>query len=112
MALVIYRNKNSQETEKVISMVNFNIILILSMAICNAIGAYYLLMRYFSFVYAFQNTLIIIYLNKSKFMHNDAVRVSLIVIFILYFFYNLANNIFSYASIGEAIVYPAPLHIL
>lgn len=112
MALVIYRNKNSQETEKVISMVNFNIILILSMAICNAIGAYYLLMRYFFFVYAFQNTLIIIYLNKSKFMHNDAVRVSLIVIFILYFFYNLANNIFSYASIGEAIVYPAPLHIL
>ena len=112
MALVIYRNKNSQETEKVISMVNFNIILILSMAICNVIGAYYLLMRYFFFVYAFQNTLIIIYLNKSKSMHNDVVRVSLIVIFILYFFYNLANNIFSYASIGEAIVYPAPLHIL
>lgn len=111
MALVIYRNKNSQETEKVISMVNFNIILILSMAICNAIGAYYLLMRYFFFVYAFQNTLFVIYFNDSKITRDNVVRVSIIITMIVYFFYNFTHNIFSYAPLAEAIIYPAPMHI-
>lgn len=112
MAFYIYMNKDKARTEAVISMVNFNIILIITMFICELIGAYFLQVRYFFFVYAFQCTLIMIYLHFSKRSHNNIIRVLLITAIIIYFFYNFTHNIFSYASIGEAILYPAPLHIL
>jgi hypothetical protein len=113
MAISLYITINKGKIAKeIIVMVNFNIILILSMFICNAIGAYYLLMRYFFYVYAFQCALITIYLSNTKSIQNNVIRPILIITIICYFFYNLANNIFSYASIGEAIVYPAPFHIL
>lgn len=111
MAFSIYRNKDKTRTEMVISMVNFNIILVIIMFICNIIGAYFLLMRYFFYVYAFQCTLIITYLHFSKRTNNNIVRAPLIIAIIIYFFYNFTHNIFSYTSIGEAIIYPAPMHI-
>ncbi len=112
MAISVYRTVNKGKiTKEIIAMVNFNIILILSMFICNAIGAYYLLMRYFFFVYAFQCALITIYLSSTKLIQNNVVRPILIVTIIYYFFYNFTHNIFAYTSLGEAIFYPAPLHI-
>lgn len=111
MAIMIYHSKKRQDIDKVISMVNLNVILIIFLVISNTIGAYYLLMRYFFFVYAFQNTLVIIYLNKSRLMNNELMKVSFIVIMMLYFFYNYTHNIFSYTSIGEAIFSPLPMLI-
>ena len=111
MSYSIYSSKNRHETDKIIPIVNFNILLIISLIICDVIGAYFLLMRYFFYVYAFQNTLIVIYLANSRFTRNNIVRVSLIVIMIVYFLYNYTHNFFSYAPLGEAIFYPAPMHV-
>ena len=110
-AYSIYRSKNRQVTDKVISIVNVNILLVFALFVCDAIGAYFLLMRYFFYLYAFQNTLFIIYLNESKITQNNVVRASVIITMIVYFFYNFTHNIFSYAPLAEAIVYPAPMHI-
>lgn len=112
MAFVIYLSKKKRETDNVISLVNLNIILILFMVICNAIGAYYLLMRYSFYLYAFQNALLIIYLNKSRIMHNEIAKFAFVVAMVLYFFYNLTHNIFSYVSLGEALFYPAPMFLI
>ena len=112
MAISVYRIFNKVNVAKeVIVMVNFNIILILFMFICNAIGAYYLLMRYFFFVYAFQCTLITIYLTSSKTLQKNVIRPILIITIICYFFYNFTHNIFAYTFVDEAIFYPAPMHI-
>ena len=109
MVFVIYQTMKKRDTDKVISMVNLNIILILFLIICNAIGANYLLMRYTFYLFAFQNVLLIIYINKSKIMHNEIAKFAFMVAMVLYFFYNLTHNIFSYAPLVEVIFYPAPI---
>ena len=113
MIISIYKKTSKEKIDNnTIVMVNFNLILIITMVICNTIGAHYLLLRYFFYVYAFQCTLIAIYLNSSKITCNNIIRVALIAIIIIYFFYNFTHNTFSYIPIIDAIVYPAPVYIL
>lgn len=113
MAAYLYakmQNKNQIFAE--VGLINFNIIMVALMLLCNTIGAYFLLMRYFFYIYAFQSALFLVFIHRNKSLGTDIVRLPLILMLISYFFYNYTHNIFSYSTILEAIVLPAPIFVL
>ncbi len=113
MAVFLYsKMRHNKQTSKEVGLINFNIILVVLMVLCNTIGAYYLLMRYFFYIYAFQSVLFLVFMHRNKSLSNDMIRLPLILLLILYFFYNYTHNIFSYSTILEATVWPAPLFVL
>lgn len=82
------------------------------MLLCNFIGAYYLLMRYFFYIYAFQSVLFLVFMHRNKKLSNDVVRLPLMLMLVVYFFYNYTHNIFSYSTLMEALFCPAPMFVL
>ncbi|MBO7302434.1 MAG: EpsG family protein [Bacteroidaceae bacterium] len=112
MCIYLYLKRDKKDDEGYIGFININIILYLLLIICNIIGAYFILSRYFFFVYALQNFIIIMFLHKFKLTNNDFARYSLLVVMIFYFFYNYTHNIFTYSSIQEAILYLLPEYLL
>ena len=48
----------------------------------------------------------------SKKLSNDVVRLPLMLMLVVYFFYNYTHNIFSYSTLMEALFCPAPMFVL
>lgn len=113
MAMYLYDKMiKRKQTFNEIGLINLNIILIVSMLLCNFIGAYYLLMRYFFYIYAFQSVLFLVFMHRNKKLSNDVVRLPLMLMLVVYFFYNYTHNIFSYSTLMEALFCPAPMFVL
>ena len=104
--------QSKKKTFEEVGLINFNIIMVALMLLCNTIGASFLLMRYFFYIYAFQSALFLVFIHRNKSLSTDIVRLPLILMLISYFFYNYTHNIFSYSTILEAIVLPAPIFVL
>lgn len=112
MIVSIYRNRDQADgVSRMYVFVNLNMILLLMMLVCNVLGMYYLLMRYFFYLYAFQNTLFLIYMHESGFLRKRSIQLSLAGVMIVYFFYQFSHNIFSYIPVIEAFVYPLPVYL-
>ncbi len=112
MIFSLYRSNLLAEADsKLYIFINLNLILLLMMVVCNALGMYYLLMRYFFYLYAFQNTLFVIFLHESRYMRTPAVHLMIPCVMMVYFFYNFSTNIFDYIPVVEAIVYPLPVYL-
>ena len=113
MAVFLYsKMQHNKQTFIEVGLINLNIILVVLMVLCNTIGAYYLLMRYFFYIYAFQSALFLVFIHHNKSLSNDVIRLPLVLMLTLYFFYNYTHNIFSYSTILEATFWPAPVFVL
>lgn len=112
MIVSLYRsNLLREEDSQLYIFINLNLMLLLMMVVCNVLGMYYLLMRYFFYLYAFQNALFVIYLHESIFLQKPLVHLSIACVMMGYFFYNFSTNIFDYISVVEAFVYPLPVYL-
>ena len=109
MIVALYRR---EEATSLYIFVNLNLMLLLLMVVCNALGMYYLLMRYFFYLYAFQNVLFLLYLHGSTFWQGSVPRWMLMGTLVVYFFYELSHGIFSYLPVVEALVNPLPIYII
>lgn len=109
MIVALYRR---EEATSLYIFVNLNLMLLLLMVVCNALGMYYLLMRYFFYLYAFQNVLFLLYLHGSTFWQGSVPRWMLMCTLVVYFFYELSHGIFSYLPVVEALVNPLPIYII
>ena len=109
MIVALYRR---EEATSLYIFVNLNLMLLLLMVVCNALGMYYLLMRYFFYLYAFQNVLFLLYLHGSTFWQGSVPRRMLMCTLVVYFFYELSHGIFSYLPVVEALVNPLPIYII
>ena len=109
MIVALYRR---EEATSLYIFVNLNLMLLLLMVVCNALGMYYLLMRYFFYLYAFQNVLFLLYLHGSTFWQGSVPRWMLMCTLVGYFFYELSHGIFSYLPVVEALVNPLPIYII
>lgn len=110
MIVALYRRK--EEDTDLFVFVNLNLMLLLLLVVCNVLGMYYLLMRYFFYLYAFQNVLFLLYLHGSRFWQGRVPRWMLMGMLVVYFFYELSHGIFSYLPVWEALVNPLPLYVL
>lgn len=112
MIVGIYRGRRlDKDFPRLYVFVNLNLLLLLMMLVCNVFGMYYLLMRYFFYLYAFQNTLFVIYLHESGFLQQRSVRWPLVGLLMCYFFYSFSHHVFSYIPVVEAFVYPLPIYL-
>lgn len=112
MIFSLYRSDLLREEDsRLYIFINLNLMLLLMMVICNVFGMYYLLMRYFFYLYAFQNSLFVIYLHESAFLQKPVVHLSIVCVMMGYFFYNFTTNIFDYIPVVEAVVYPLPVYL-
>ena len=109
MIVALYRR---EDATSLYIFVNLNLMLLLLMVVCNALGMYYLLMRYFFYLYAFQNVLFLLYLHGSTFWQGSVPRWMLMGTLVVYFFYELSHGIFSYLPVVEALVNPLPIYII
>lgn len=109
MIVALYRR---EEATSLYIFVNLNLMLLLLMVVCNVLGMYYLLMRYFFYLYAFQNVLFLLYLHGSTFWQGSVPRWMLMGTLVVYFFYELSHGIFSYLPVVEALVNPLPIYII
>lgn len=107
----VYRNGKLAEDSRLYVFINLNLLFSLMMVACEALGMYYLQLRYFFYLYAFQNTLFVIFLHETVFLHKHAFRLLATCALVVYFFYNFSNNIFSYIPVVEAFVYPLPVYL-
>lgn len=107
----VYRNGKLAEDSRLYVFINLNLLFSLMMVACEALGMYYLQLRYFFYLYAFQNTLFVIFLHETVFLHKHAFRLLATSALVVYFFYNFSNNIFSYIPVVEAFVYPLPVYL-
>lgn len=113
MVIYLYRPKEEQRLPPAMYVfVNFNLILLLMMVVCNALGMYYLLMRYFFYLYAFQNTLFLLFVHEYRFFRKTLVRWGFVSVMMVYFYYQFSHNIFSYIPVLEALVNPFPLYFI
>ena len=92
--------------------INLNLLLLLMMIVCHIGEMYYLLMRYFFYIYAFQNILFLIFLHESRFFQRTLPQLSVVALMISYFYYQFSHNIFSYIPVLEALVYPLPVYLI
>ena len=92
--------------------VNLNLLLLLMMIVCHIGEMYYLLMRYFFYIYAFQNVLFLLFLHESRFFQRTLPQLSVVALMIGYFYYQFSHNIFSYIPVLEALVYPLPVYLI
>ena len=104
-----YKFRNYKEIPAA-GVININIVLLLFIIICDAVGAYYLFMRYFFFIYTFQNILILYFIHKIN-LKNNYIRVIIMLSIIVYFFYCYTHNVFEYAPIGESLLNPLLMYI-
>lgn len=120
MILYVYR-KIGKETAvglqtpaqaRTIPYLNITIVLILALLVWNAMQAYYLLMRYYFFLYAFQNVIVLLFLYywrpKAKYILTTAGVALLFVYFCAYY----ANGFFSYYPLSHMLLYPVPLYFI
>lgn len=107
----VYRNGKIAEDSGLYVFINLNLLFSVMMVACEVLGMYYLQMRYFFYLYAFQNTLFMIFLHETGFLHKNAFRLLATGTLVVYFFYNFSNNIFSYIPVVEAFVYPLPVYL-
>lgn len=107
----VYRNGKLAEDSELYVFINLNLLFSVMMVVCDALGMYYLQMRYFFYLYAFQNTLFMIFLHETGFLHRNVFRLLATGALVVYFFYNFSHNIFSYIPVVEAFVYPLPVYL-
>ena len=111
MSGMLYRNGKLAEDSGLYVFINLNLLLSLMMVGTEVLGMYYLQMRYFFYLYAFQNTLFLIFLHENGFLHRTSFRLLATGALMVYFFYNFSHNIFSYIPVVEAFVYPLPVYL-
>lgn len=109
MIVYLYRKL---ESSVLFVFINLNLLLLLMMVVCHIGEMYYLLMRYFFYIYAFQNTLFLIFLHENRFFQKTVTRLSMVVLMLGYFYYQFSHNIFSYIPVLEALVYPLPVYLI
>ena len=109
MIVYLYRKL---ESSVLFAVINLNLMLLLMMVVCHIGEMYYLLMRYFFYIYAFQNVLFLIFLHENRFFQQTVPQLSVVVLMMSYFFYQFSHNIFSYIPILEALVYPLPVYLI
>lgn len=111
---VIYKAKEDVDStvQHIIPYVNISAILTIFVIVCNMIGAYYLLMRYFFYLYAFQNVLLLLTLHHSKARLKYIFQVQSVVLLFVYFGYYLSNGFYSYLPISDALLYPVPIYFM
>lgn len=109
MIVAVYRRV--EEGTGLFVFVNLNLMFLLLLVVCNAFGMYYLLMRYFFYLYAFQNVLFLLYLHGSTLWQGRVPRWLMMGTLMVYFFYELSHGIFSYLPVVEALVNPLPMYI-
>ena len=109
MIVYLYRRL---ESSVLFVVINLNLLLLLMMIVCQIGEMYYLLMRYFFYIYAFQNVLFLVFLHENRFFQKTVPQVSMVVLMIGYFFYQFSHNIFSYIPVLEALVYPLPVYLI
>lgn len=109
MIVYLYRKLDSSV---LFVLINLNLMLLLMMIVCHIGEMYYLLMRYFFYIYAFQNVLFLIFLHENRFFQRTVPRLSVVVLMMSYFFYQFSHNIFSYIPVLEALVYPLPVYLI
>lgn len=111
MCILLYKKLNKQKFSfNGMGLININMILITFMIVCNYIGAYYLLMRYYFWIYVFMNVLVLLYFHYSKIAKDNMFQISFILLLTIYFFYEFSHNIFSYIPVGDAILRPLPYY--
>jgi len=110
MIAFLYSDKKRLRSKE-LGLINFSFILVILMFLCNAIGAYYLLMRYFFYVYVFQIPIFLLFMHYNRTLNSDVVRVPLMLTLVVYFFHEYTHNVFSYSSILEAMCWPAPVYL-
>ena len=110
ISVYIYYKNWKQKEIPTIGVVNINIVLLFMLIICDTIGAYYLFLRYFFFIYTFQNLLILYFMHQIK-LNNNFLRLFCIAVITTYFFYCYSHNIFKYTSVIEAVFTPLPLYL-
>jgi len=108
---LLYRKRKYEENSNLYVFINLNLLFSLMMVVCDMLGMYYLQMRYFFYLYAFQNTLFMIFLHETAFLHKNTFRLLATGCLVVYFFYNFSHNIFSYIPVIEAFVYPLPVYL-
>ena len=109
MIVYLYRKL---ESSVLFVVINLNLLLLLMMIVCQIGEMYYLLMRYFFYIYAFQNVLFLVFLHENRFFQKTVPQLSVVVLMIGYFFYQFSHNIFSYIPVLEALVYPLPVYLI
>lgn len=109
MIVFLYRKL---ESSVLFVFINLNLLLLLMMIVCHIGEMYYLLMRYFFYIYAFQNVLFLIFLHENRFFQKTVPQLSVVVLMISYFYYQFSHNIFSYIPVLEALVYPLPVYLI
>lgn len=109
MIVFLYRKL---ESSVLFVFINLNLLLLLMMIVCHIGEMYYLLMRYFFYIYAFQNVLFLIFLHENRFFQKTVPQLSVVVLMISYFYYKFSHNIFSYIPVLEALVYPLPVYLI
>lgn len=109
MIVYLYRKL---ESSVLFVFINLNLLLLLMMVVCHIGEMYYLLMRYFFYIYAFQNTLFLIFLHENRFFQKTVPQLSMVVLILGYFYYQFSHNIFSYIPVLEALVYPLPVYLI
>ena len=109
MIVFLYRKL---ESSVLYVFINLNLLLLLMMIVCHIGEMYYLLMRYFFYIYAFQNVLFLIFLHENRFFQKTVPQLSVVVLMISYFYYQFSHNIFSYIPVLEALVYPLPVYLI
>lgn len=112
MVVSLYRSDLLREEDsRLYIFINLNLMFFLMMVVCNVLGMYYLLMRYFFYLYALQNTLFLIFLHERVFLQKPLIQLSFVCVMMGYFFYNFSTNIFEYISVTEAFIYPLPVYL-
>lgn len=109
MIVFLYRKL---ESSVLYVFINLNLLLLLMMIVCHIGEMYYLLMRYFFYIYAFQNVLFLIFLHENRFFQRTVPQLSVVAFMIGYFYYQFSHNIFSYIPVLEALVYPLPVYLI
>ena len=109
MIVFLYRKL---ESSVLYVFINLNLLLLLMMIVCHIGEMYYLLMRYFFYIYAFQNVLFLLFLHESRFFQRTLPQLSVVALMIGYFYYQFSHNIFSYIPVLEALVYPLPVYLI
>lgn len=109
MIVYLYRKL---ESSVLFVFINLNLLLLLMMVVCHIGEMYYLLMRYFFYIYAFQNTLFLIFFHENRFFQKTVPQLSMVVLMLGYFYYQFSHNIFSYIPVLEALVYPLPVYLI
>lgn len=110
-AMMIFSIYRREEGTEFFVFANLTLILLLMMVVCEVFGMYYLQMRYFFYLYAFQNILFLCWLHGCILLKGEMSKQLLALCLMVYFFYELSHGMFRYVSVMEAIVYPLPMYI-